>query len=72
MKIMLQNRQMIIEQPRCLFIEPQADGSVAVASNARAAPALGTYPSMDRAKEVLNEIFQFQRNGKYNYYMPEQ
>ena len=72
MKIMVQNRTMIIEQPRCVWVEPRAepDGGV-IASNLRRAPVLGEYPTMERGVEVLNEIFDFQRRGKCNYYMPE-
>ena len=73
MKIMVQNRTMIIEQPRCVWVEPRAepDGGV-IASNLRRAPVLGEYPTMERAVEVLNEIFDFQRRGKINYYMPQE
>lgn len=72
MKIMTQNRTMIIEQPRCIWVEPRAEpeGGV-IASNVRRAPVLGIYPTMERAIEVLNEIFDFPRCGKCNYYMPE-
>lgn len=67
MKIMIQDRTMIIEQPRCLWIE----GGV-IASNVRRAPILGEYPTRERALEVLDEIFDFQRRGKCNYYMPQE
>lgn len=72
MKIMVQDRTMIIEQPRCLWVEPRAEpeGGV-IASNVRRAPILGEYPTRERALEVLNEIFDFQRRGKCNYYMPQ-
>lgn len=73
MKIMIQDRTMIIEQPRCLWVEPRAEpeGGV-IASNVRRAPILGEYPTRERALEVLNEIFDFQRRGKCNYYMPQE
>lgn len=74
MKIMTQNRTMIIEQPRCVWVEPRAEpesGGV-IASNVRRAPVLGVYPTMERAVEVLSEIFDFQRRGKINYYMPQE
>lgn len=73
MKIMLQNRTMIVEQPRCIWAEPgtgTASGAV-IASNLRRAPTLGKYPTMERAVEVLGELFDYQRAGKYNYHMPE-
>ena len=73
MKIMIQDRTMIIEQPRCLWIEPRAEpmGCV-IASNVRRAPILGEYSTKERALEVLDEIFDFQRRGKCNYYMPQE
>ena len=73
MKIMVRNRTMIIEQPRCVWVELRAEpeGGV-IASNVRRAPILGVYPTMERAVEVLNEIFDFQRRGKINYYMPQE
>lgn len=74
MKIMTQNRTMIIEQPRCVWVEPRAEpgsGGV-IASNVRRAPVLGVYSTMERAVEVLSEIFDFQRHGKINYYMPQE
>ena len=71
MKSMIQDRTMIMEQPRCLWVEPRAEpeGGV-IASNVRRAPILGEYPTKERALEVLNEIFEYQRHGKVNYYMP--
>lgn len=73
MKIMIQNRTMIIEQPRCIWVEPgtEPEGGV-IASNVRRAPVLGEYPTRKRAMEVLNEIFEYQRRGKCNYYMPQE
>lgn len=73
MKIMVQNRRMIVEQLRCVWVQPRAEpeGGV-IASNVRRAPVLGIYPTMERAIEVLNEIFDFQRRGKVNYYMPQE
>ena len=73
MKIMVQDRTMIIEQPRCVWAEvmPFGDKGI-VASNSKRAPVLGTYPTFDRAKEVLKEVFECQRNGRYNFYMPQE
>ena len=73
MKIMIQDRTMIIEQPRCVWVEPRAEPEGGVlASNVRRASVLGVYPTMERAIEVLNEIFDFQRRGKCNFYMPQE
>jgi len=73
MKIMLQDRTMIIEQPRCVWVEHLPSGNQGiVASNSKRAPVLGTYQTPDRAKEVLREVFECQRNGRYNFYMPQE
>ena len=74
MKIMIQDRTMIVEQPRCVWVEQEVPFSEEgiVASNLKRAPILGKYPSVDRAKEVLAEIFEYQRNGRYNFYMPQE
>lgn len=71
MKIMVQDRTMIVEQPRCVWVEqtPFSEKGI-VASNSKCAPVLGTYPSMNRAKEVLKEVFEHQRSGRCNFYMP--
>ena len=72
MKIMVQDRTMIVEQPRCVWVEQHPSSSQGmVASNLRRAPILGTYETADRAIEVLQELFETQRNGKCNYYMPK-
>lgn len=75
MKIMVQNRSMILEQPRQVWVSQKAadDGEKngIVMSNVRCAPVLGEYKSVNRAKEVLSEMFEFQRIGKHNYYMPK-
>lgn len=68
MKIMLQDCTMIVEQPRCIWVEqlPSSENGI-IASNSKCAPVLGTYPTLDRAKEVLKEVFECQRNGRYNF-----
>lgn len=73
MKIMIQDRTMIVEQPRCVWVEraPFGDEGI-VYSNLKRAPVLGIYPSIDRAREVLVEVFEYQRNGRYNFYMPQE
>lgn len=73
MKIMVQDRTMIVEQPRCIWVEqlPSSDTGI-VASNSKRVPVLGTYPTFERAKEVLGEVFEHQRNGRYNFYMPQE
>ncbi len=74
MKIMTQDRTMIIEQPRCVWVEPrdEPENGGVIASNVRRAPILGVYSTMERTIEVLNEIFEFQRRGRVNYYMPQE
>lgn len=73
MKIMVQDRTVIVEQPRCVWVEqiPFGDEGI-VASNSRRVPVLGKYATIGRAKEVLKEVFECQRNGRYNFYMPQE
>lgn len=73
MKIMNQGRTMIIEQPSCVWVETDPpDNHGIVASNSKRAPQLGRYPTFERAREVLAELFEYQRNGRINFYMPQQ
>lgn len=67
LKIMIQSRRVVIEQPRCVWAA--SDGKVE--TNNRRVPVLGIYESESRAVEVLAEIFDYQRRGKVNYIMPE-
>ncbi len=73
MKIMVQDQTIIIEQPRCVWVEqiPSSNEGI-VASNSRSVPVLGKYATIDRAKEVLKEVFEYQRNGRCNFYMPQE
>ena len=73
MKIMVQDRTMIVEQPRCIWVEqlPSSEKGI-VASNSKRVPVLGTYPTLGRAKEVLGEVFEYRRNGRYNFFMPQE
>lgn len=73
MKIMVQDRTMIVEQPRCVWVEqlPFSEEGI-IASNSKRAPVLRKYASIGRAKEVLKEVFEYQRNARYNFYMPQE
>lgn len=72
MKIMIQNRGMIMTMPRNIWIaiEGESQNGIVLCGSNRA-PVLGLYESADRAKEILAEIFEFERCGKANYIMPE-
>lgn len=77
MKIMTQDRSAIIEQPRQVWVVPisgnNPDNPMGhIICNASRYPTLGEYTTVERAKEVLTEIFEAQRRGKVNYYMPKE
>lgn len=82
MKIMIQNRKAIIEQPRQVWVNPICLGVVDenspeevpgyIMSNSPKAPVLGEYKSITRAKEVLLDLFEAQRRGEINYCMPQE
>ena len=77
MKIMTQDRSVIIEQPRQVWVVPISGNDPDnpkghILCNAFRYPTLGEYPTAERAKEVLAEIFEAQRRGKVNYYMPKE
>ncbi len=68
MKILTQNRKAVIELPR----EVWASECGSVVSTSYISPQIGEYASLDRAKEVVKEIFEYYRKGKDSYIMPEQ
>lgn len=70
MKIYLQDRQKIIEMPREVWATKNGD-QYTIFGTAYITPILGNYQSEQRAKEVLNQVFEFYRNGKNSYVMPE-
>lgn len=59
MKIWIQNRNMITEQPRCIWIT--SDG--AVESNSRRAPVLGTYRMKQGRARYWKKFFNFSVMG---------
>lgn len=74
MKIMTQNGNTILEQPRQMWVCPNYEGTeaVAICSNVKRVPTLGSYQTESRAMEVLKDIFESQRRGLVNYYMPKE
>ena len=71
MKIYTQDRKRIIEMPREIWVaEMSINGEIY--STAYINAHLGTYNNIDRAKEVVKEIFDYHRSGKNSYIMPEQ
>ena len=77
MKIMTQDRSAIIEQPRQVWVVPISGNNPDhqmghIICNAYRYPTLGEYTTVERAREVLAEIFEAQRRGKVNYYMPKE
>lgn len=73
MRIMIQNRCMVIETPRNIWIQrDEVTGSGVVMCSNRRAPVLGIYSDMSRAQQVLGTLFEFQRNAKRTYLMPNE
>ena len=72
MKILTQNRDAVIEIPREVWATQHGPERASVVSTSYISPHMGTYNSIDRAKEVVKEIFDYHRNGKNSYIMPEQ
>ncbi len=71
MKIYTQDRKRIIEMPREIWVT-EMDNKGAIFSTAYINGHLGNYENEDRAKEVVKEIFDYHRNDKNSYIMPEQ
>lgn len=72
MKIYTQDRKAIIELPREVWATENGDMGALVVGTSYIAPQFGCYATFDRAKEVVKEIFDYHRNGKNSYIMPEQ
>lgn len=71
MKILTQDRKAIIELPREIWATAYGVGKSAVIGKSYIAPIIGIYEGEDRATEILKEIFEYYRNGKSSYIMPE-
>lgn len=71
MKILTQDRTAVIELPREVWVTPQGPEKAMVVSTSYISPRIGHYDSIDRAKAVVREIFDFHRAGKKTYIMPE-
>lgn len=71
MKIFTQDRHKVIEMPREMWVVPY-DGGYGVLGTSYITPLFGVYVSDWRAKEVLKELFDYCRNGKSIYIMPEE
>ena len=72
MKIMVQNRSVIMDMPRNIWVATEGkncNGLILCGSSRN--PVIGLFENATRAKEVLNEIFEFQRNGTLTYLVPE-
>lgn len=72
MKILTQDRTAVIELPREVWAAQNGDDGALVVCTSHISPHIGTYSSIDRAKEVVREIFDYHRNSKNSYIMPEQ
>ena len=71
MKIYTQDRKRIIEMPREIWIVEIEDNG-GIFSTSHSSAELGTYGTVKRAKEVLEEIFQCCKTGSSIFAMPKQ
>ena len=71
MKIYLQDRQKIITMPKEVWATKNSK-CYSIIVTSYITPILGNYETEQRAMEVLNQIFEYYRNGKNSYVMPEQ
>lgn len=74
MKIMTQARDGIIDYPKQMWavqaFRDDPDRFVGyILCNSHPNPTLGEYPTVERAKEVLTEIFEAQRRRECSYYI---
>ena len=70
MKIYTQDRKRIIEMPKEVWITECGNVSFII-STSYSNPTLGTYET-SKAEDILKEMFDYYRNGKNSYIMPEQ
>lgn len=68
MKIYTQDRRRVLEIPKEIWITVYRGGCGIFSTSLF--PQLGEYETEERASEVLEEIFQYYRNGKNSYIMP--
>ncbi|MBQ8814109.1 MAG: hypothetical protein IJZ85_06425 [Lachnospiraceae bacterium] len=73
MKILTQGRTAMVELPKEIWATSYGtEGRAGVLSSSYISPCLGDYDSIGRAKAVVKELFDYHRNGKNSYIMPEQ
>ena len=70
MKIYTQDRERIIEIPREIWVTQYGIENFAIIGTAYLHGVIGLYETEQRAKEVLQEIFECYRNSKNSYVMP--
>ena len=72
MKIFTQDRMHIFNFSGDVWTVGNGEkGALIIAEKACGDPYIGRYKDIERATEVLNEIFQYYRNGKKSYIMPK-
>lgn len=69
MKLYLQDREAILELPSDIWVTGVAGKGLIVSSN-RVRPYIAEYATVERAKDVLNNIYQYYRDGKESYILP--
>lgn len=72
MKILTQDRSAMIELPKEIWATCAGeDHRGLVVGTSDHSSTMGIYGSIDRALAVVKEIFDYYRNGKKTYVMPE-
>lgn len=68
MKLYTQDRRAIVEMPRELWVPECSNGIIVTSGYVN--KYLGEYATVERAKEVLHEIFTSYEAGKSSYILP--
>lgn len=72
MKILTQDRIRIFNFSGNVWAADISGQGYIVTEKVSGSPYVGTYKDIDRATEVLREIFQYYRAGEKSYIMPEE
>lgn len=70
MKLYLQDRQKIIDMPREVWMTGNGV-NYCIMGTSYISPVLAVYDNEKTAKEVLSKMFEYYRNGKNSYILPE-
>lgn len=59
-----------MEMPKEVWCAENGNQGSLIVCDSKIHAQIGAYKDMARGKEVINEIFQYYRNGKNSYIMP--